>query len=110
MMRYDLAPLANPLTDSEAADLVLEVLPDASAQDMWIEADRDDGRIYYEIDLLQGDVEYNFDIDADSGTIVSWSQELTDRSLYAGMSNSDGGYDRGHHDDDHHDDDWDDWD
>ena len=37
MMRYDLAPLANPLTDSEAADLVLEVLPDASAQDMWIE-------------------------------------------------------------------------
>ena len=110
MMRYDLAPLANPLTDSEAADLVLEVLPDASAQDMWIEADRDDGRIYYEIDLLQGDVEYNFDIDADSGTIVSWSQELTDRSLYARMSNSDGGYDRGHHDDDHHDDDWDDWD
>ena len=46
MMRYDLAPLANPLTDSEAADLVLEVLPDASAQDMWIEADRDYGRIY----------------------------------------------------------------
>ncbi len=110
MMRYELAPLANPISDSEAADLVLDILPDVSARDMWIEADRDDGRIYYEIELVQGDVEYSFEIDAESGTIVSWEQELTDRSLYAGMSRSDSRQGGWHHDDDHHDDDWDDWD
>ena len=96
MMRYDLAPLANPLTDSEAADLVLEgsagmrlpricglrrigmteefTMRLTCCREMW------------SIILILTQI---------PGTIVSWSQELTDRSLYAGMSNSDGGYDRG---------------
>ena len=40
------------------------------------------------MDLTVGDVEYNFDIDANTGSIVSWDQELTDRSLYAGQNST----------------------
>ena len=47
--------------------------------------------MYYEVDLIVGDVEYNFDIDADTGSIVSWDQELTDRSLYGGQSGTNAG-------------------
>lgn len=106
--QYNLPTLSASLTDSEAAALVLEKLPEATDDDLWIEADRDDGRMYYEVDLIVGDVEYNFDIDADTGSIVSWDQELTDRSLYAGQNstNTDSSVNY-HHSDDHHDDD--DW-
>lgn len=64
------------ITDSQAADLILEMVPGAAADDMWIEADRDDGIVYYEIDFVLDDVEYNFDVDADAGVITSWEQEL----------------------------------
>lgn len=106
--QYNLPALSASLTDSEAAALVLEKLPEATDDDLWIEADRDDGRVYYEVDLTVGDVEYNFDIDANTGSIVSWDQELTDRSLYAGQNstNTDSSVNY-HHSDDHHDDD--DW-
>lgn len=111
--QYSLPTLSTPLTDSEAAALVLEVLTDATEQDMWIEADRDDGRIYYEIDLLLGDVEYNFDIDASAGVMVSWEQELTKNCIYGGTGNSGtagngsyGNYNYAHH----YEHDWHDWD
>ena len=105
--QYNLPARPSSLTDSEAAALVLEMLPDAAEDDLWIEADRDDGRMYYEVDLVLEDVEYSFDIDADAGVIVSWSQELTDRSLYAGLNstNSNGNTNSRHYEDDHHDDD-----
>ncbi len=42
------------------------------------ELDRDDGRLVYEISFLVGNMEYEYDIDAETGAVVSWERELED--------------------------------
>ncbi len=64
------------ISDSEAAALILEKVPEAATDDMWIEAERDDGILYYEIEFILNGVKYDFDVDADAGAITSWDQEL----------------------------------
>ncbi len=106
--QYDLPLLSSPLSDSEAADLILDRVPGSTDNDLWIEADRDDGRMYYEIELTLEDVEYSFDIDAESGEIVSWDQELTDRILYSGNGSTGRNERSYHYEEEHHDDRYDD--
>ena len=59
--------------------MVLEKVPGVAADDMWIEADRDDGILYYEIDFIHEGIEYEFEVDADAGMITSWEQEWITR-------------------------------
>ena len=43
-----------------------------------IELDRDDGRIVYEGELRDGRIEYDFEINAETGKIVKWEKDYDD--------------------------------
>ena len=59
----------------DAKAKVLERVPGASAQDIWIKLDYDDGRLEYEGELYHGGMEYEFKIDAYSGSVLEWESE-----------------------------------
>ena len=63
------------ISQDEAVQIALERVPGATAQDVRIELDRDDGRYKYEGDIIYERVEYDFEIDANSGDILEWSEE-----------------------------------
>ena len=55
--------------------IALDRVPGATAQNVKIELDRDDGRYKYEGEIFYNRIEYDFEIDANSGTILEWSEE-----------------------------------
>ena len=59
----------------QAMETALAKVPGAAEKDIRIELDYDDGRYRYEGDIIYDRVEYDFEIDADSGEIVEWSEE-----------------------------------
>ena len=59
----------------EAAAIALERVPGATDSDIRIELDSDDGVYKYEGDIIYGQKEYDFEIDANTGTILEWSEE-----------------------------------
>ena len=63
------------IRQDEAVQIALERVPGATAQDVRIELDRDDGRYKYEGEIIYNNTEYDFEIDANSGTILEWSEE-----------------------------------
>lgn len=58
---------------AKAKTIVLQKLPGATIQK--IELERDDGRVSYEGEAVKGNMEYEFDIDAYTGAILSWEAE-----------------------------------
>ena len=50
-------------------------MPGASEKDIHIELDSDDGQFRYEGDIIYEQKEYDFEIDANSGNILEWSEE-----------------------------------
>lgn len=63
------------ISREEAIDIALAKVPGATESDIRIELDHDDGRYKYEGDIIYERVEYDFEIDADSGDILEWSEE-----------------------------------
>lgn len=63
------------LTKEEAMKIALERVSGASEKDIHIELDSDDGQFRYEGDIIYGQKEYDFEIDANSGNILEWSEE-----------------------------------
>ena len=63
------------LTKEEAVKIALERVPEASEKDIHIELDSDDGQFRYEGDIIYEQKEYDFEIDANSGNILEWSEE-----------------------------------
>lgn len=63
------------LTVDEAISIALERVPGATQNDVKIELDYDDGVYKYEGDIIHEQKEYEFEIDANSGTILEWSEE-----------------------------------
>lgn len=59
----------------EAAAIALERVPGAAQSDVRIELDYDDGVYKYEGDIIYEQREYDFEIDANTGTILEWSEE-----------------------------------
>lgn len=59
----------------EAAAIALERVPGAAQSDIRIELDYDDGVYKYEGDIIYEQREYDFEIDANTGTILEWSEE-----------------------------------
>ena len=55
--------------------MALERVPGATEQDIRIELDYDDGQYKYEGDIIYDQKEYDFEIDANSGTFLEWSEE-----------------------------------
>ena len=41
-----------------------------------VEKDRDDGRVVYEIEFYADGMEYDCEIDANTGAIISWEKEV----------------------------------
>lgn len=67
------------ISEDEAIAIVLERISGASANDVWIQLDRDDGKVYYEGDVYYNNKEYEFEIDAATGQVTDWSEEVMGR-------------------------------
>ena len=59
----------------EAVKTALGKVSGAAEQDVRIELDCDDGRYKYEGDIIYNGIEYDFEIDADSGRILEWEED-----------------------------------
>ena len=61
------------ISDQQAKEIAAAQVPGATIDNIReFEADRDDGRLIYEGSLRYNYVEYDFEIDGASGTILSW--------------------------------------
>ena len=60
----------------EAVKTALAKVSGAAERDIRIELDYDDGRYKYEGDIIYNGIEYDFEIDADNGSIIEWSEEI----------------------------------
>lgn len=69
---------SGPVTLEEAVQLVLDRVPGASAEDVRIELDRDDGRDVYEGEVNCNRTEHEFTIDASTGAFIEWSVDYDD--------------------------------
>lgn len=63
------------VTLEEAQNIALERVPGATAEHISIELDEDDGWYIYEGDILYNRMEYEFEIDANTGNILKWEEE-----------------------------------
>ena len=63
------------ISREEAIDIALAKVSGATESDIRIELDHDDGRCKYEGDIIYERVEYDFEIDANSGDVISWEEE-----------------------------------
>lgn len=63
------------ITEQEARDIALARVPGATAQDISIRLERDDGRTVYEGRIIYERMEYEFEIDAGSGNVLEWNEE-----------------------------------
>lgn len=59
----------------DAIGIALARVEGATEQDIRIELDYDDGRYKYEGEIIHEMIEYDFEIDANTGTILEWSVE-----------------------------------
>nr|WP_294495441.1 PepSY domain-containing protein [uncultured Mediterraneibacter sp.] len=59
----------------DAIATALAKVPGATENDIRIELDLDDGRQKYEGDIIYNQMEYDFEIDANTGEVISWSEE-----------------------------------
>ena len=55
--------------------IALAKVPGATASDLWMHLDHDDGRQVYEGSIYYNSMEYEFTIDAYSGAILEWDSE-----------------------------------
>ena len=53
-------------------------LKEADVKHLFVELDYDDGVLRYEIDFRHGQYEYDYEIDAKTGTILSYDKDIDD--------------------------------
>ena len=66
------------ISEEEASSIALAEVSGATAEELRIHKDNDDGRNIYEGSIYHDGVEYDFEIDAASGAIIDWSSEMED--------------------------------
>lgn len=64
------------ITKEEAKKIALAKVP--GAKKIEIEKDREDGRVVYEGEIHHNNIEYDFEIDAATGKILSWEEDRED--------------------------------
>ncbi len=66
------------ITSEQAATVALghAGLTDSDVQNIRVELERDDGVLKYEVDFYKSNVEYNYDIDALTGEILSYDRDV----------------------------------
>lgn len=62
------------LTEDEAKNIALKKVSGATKDDIRIKLDNDDGRLQYEGKVIYNGTEYEFDIDAYTGEILTWEE------------------------------------
>lgn len=68
------------LTPDQAKGLVLERVKGAGLADFWeFETDSDDGKLKYEGKLIYNGMEYEFEINGDTGEFRKWEVERADQ-------------------------------
>ncbi|HJD46288.1 MAG TPA: PepSY domain-containing protein [Candidatus Mediterraneibacter norfolkensis] len=68
-------PSGAQISMEEAMQIALDRVPGATEQNISIELERDDGWLIYEGDILYNRMEYEFEIDAQSGMMLKWEEE-----------------------------------
>ena len=63
----------------EAKKALLAKVPGAADKNLRISLDRDDGRYNYEGEIIYGDKSYEYEVNAETGDIYEWSEELLNR-------------------------------
>jgi len=63
------------ISQEQAMQTALERVPGATESDIRMELDNDDGQYKYEGDIIYDQREYEFEIDANTGVILEWSEE-----------------------------------
>jgi uncharacterized membrane protein YkoI len=69
---------ATPITEAEAIAAALDhaKLTEAETENLRIRMDRDDRRDHWEVQWRSGDVEYDYDIDPDTGAVLDWDRDF----------------------------------
>ncbi len=62
-------------TEEEVRNIALAKVPGAKKSDCFLSLDQDDGRLVYEGKIVYNQMQYEFEIDAHSGTILDWEAE-----------------------------------
>ena len=63
------------VSDADARQAALERVPGATDADIRMELEFDDGYYIYEGDIIYQQVEYEFEIDAQTGNFLKWSED-----------------------------------
>lgn len=63
------------VTEAEAIKTALEKVSGATEQDIRIRLETDDGRSVYEGSIVYNNMEYDFEIDAQTGSIIEWDED-----------------------------------
>ncbi len=63
------------ISEEEAQETALAKVPGATAENLQMKLEYDDGRQVYEGSIIYNGKEYEFEIDASSGKILSWEEE-----------------------------------
>lgn len=66
------------VSQEDAVKTALGKVPGATENDIRIELDWDDGRQKYEGEIRYDQKEYDFEIDANTGEVIEWSEERAD--------------------------------
>ena len=69
---------ATPITEAEAIAAALDhaKLTEAETEHLRAWMDRDDRRDHWEVQWRSGDVEYDYDIDPDTGAVLDWDRDF----------------------------------
>ncbi len=66
------------LSKKDAEKIALKKVPGATEKDVYLKLEHDDGRQVYEGSVIYKKMEYEFEIDAETGKILSWEEEPED--------------------------------
>ncbi len=66
---------ASAISEDEARKIVLERVPEAPKEDVWLTLEEEDGKIVYEGSVVYNETEYEFEIDASNGRVLEWKEE-----------------------------------
>ena len=78
--RYQILPDKGKISAAEAKSIALAHagLTEAQVKGLRAEYDRDDGRPEYDVEFRVGSMEYEYEIHAETGKILSWDKEIDD--------------------------------
>ena len=92
---YYTSPTGNGsgITQEEAQNIALAKVPGATANDIYeFSVDYDDGRLEYEVEFYSGSTEYDYEIDAATGDILSYDNDVENFSIPQQQGTATGSY------------------